>query len=135
MTVPVHGADAVHDLSGTYVLTSQNITMTLLLRQDAQGALTGTLSITRGAQFEVEGRVKDGVGVGTCVGNQGGSYFEAHPEGEQLRLALIEPGPNNAPDYSNVRKTPVCAPDQWEWIPSTAGIRATAAVPRRTRRG
>jgi hypothetical protein len=47
--------------------------------------------------------VQHGAGVGTCVGDQGGSYVEAHPGGEPLLLALIEPGPNNAPDYSNVR--------------------------------
>jgi len=89
MTAPAREADAAHDLSGMYVLTAQNLTMTLVLRQDTQGALSGTLSSTSGAQFQVDGREQDGMGVGTCVGNQGGSYFEAHPEGERLLLALI----------------------------------------------
>jgi len=38
MTAPTRETDATHDLSGTYVLTAQNLTMTLVLRQDAQGA-------------------------------------------------------------------------------------------------
>ena len=50
MTVPAHGADTAHNLSGTYVLTSQNITTTLVLWQDAQGALSGTLSSWKGGR-------------------------------------------------------------------------------------
>ena len=34
----------------------------------------------------------------------GGSYFEAHPKGNQLLLSLIEAGPNNMPDYSKATK-------------------------------
>ena len=98
------GDAGAQDLSGTYVMTSQNVTLTLMLRHDAQGNLNGTLSSTSGAQFQVDGKVHDGVGVGTCVSSQGGSYFEAHPEGNQLLFALIEPGSNNAPDYNKVRK-------------------------------
>ena len=56
MTAPTRETDATHDLSGTYVLTAQNLTMTLVLRQDAQGALSGTLSSTSGAQAQVDGR-------------------------------------------------------------------------------
>lgn len=92
------------NLSGTYTLSSQGTTLTLTLEQDAQGNIKGALSSTTGAQFKVEGMIQDNVGVGTCVSNQGGSYFEAHPKGNQLLFALIEPGPNNKPDYSKVRQ-------------------------------
>jgi hypothetical protein len=79
MTAPAPGADAAHDLSGTYVLTAPTITMTLVLRQDTEGALHGTLSSTSGAQFQVDGKVQDGVGHGACVGTQGvSSYFHAN---------------------------------------------------------
>ena len=50
MTAPARETDATHDLSGTYVLTAQNLTMTLVLRQDAQGALSGTLSSWKGGR-------------------------------------------------------------------------------------
>ncbi len=92
------------DLSGTYVMSAQNVTLTLVLRQDGQGNLTGTLSSTSGARFQVDGKIQDGVGIGTCVDNQGGSYFEAHPQGDKLLFAMIEPGPDRKPDYNKVRK-------------------------------
>jgi hypothetical protein len=38
------------------------------------------------------------------VDNQGGSYFEAHLKGNQLLFAMIEPGPNNLPDYNKVKQ-------------------------------
>jgi len=98
------GVVFAQNLSGTYVLSSQGTTLTLKLEQDAQGHIKGTLFSTTGAQFNVEGMMQDNVGVGTCVSNQGGSYFEAHPQGNQLLFALIEPGPNNMPDYSKVKK-------------------------------
>jgi hypothetical protein len=98
------GLAGAQSLSGTYTLSSQGTTLTLMLDQDRQGNITGTLSSTTGAQFKVAGMIQNNIGVGTCVSNQGGSYFEAHPQGNQLLFALIEPGPNNVPDYNKVRK-------------------------------
>ena len=98
------GLAAAQSLSGTYTLSAQGTTLTLMLDQDRQGNITGTLSSTTGAQFKVAGMIQNNIGVGTCVSNQGGSYFEAHPQGNQLLFALIEPGPNNTPDYNKVRK-------------------------------
>ncbi len=92
------------NLSGIYSLSSQGVTLTLTLKQDPQGNIKGTLSSTTGAQFQVEGIVKDGVGLGVCKSNEGGSFFEAHPKGNQLLFALIEAGPNNKPDYSKARQ-------------------------------
>ena len=31
-------------------------------------------------------------------------YFEAHPKGNQILFALIEPGLNNMPDYSKAKE-------------------------------
>ena len=97
------GAAFGENLSGTYTLSSQGTTLTLTLKQDAQGKIKGTLVSTTGARFQIEGMTQDGVGVGTCMGNQGGSYFEAHPKGNQLLLALIEPDANKNPDYNRVK--------------------------------
>lgn len=91
------------NLSGVYTLSSQGVTLTLTLQQDSQGNIRGTLSSTTGAQFQVEGKVQAGVGLGVCRSNEGGSYFEAHPKGNQLLFALMEPGPNNMPDYSKAK--------------------------------
>lgn len=86
------------NLSGTYTTHAQGNTITLVLRQDAQGNLGGTLSSSTGMQFQIEGMIQDGVGVGACYDNQGGVFFEAHPQGNQLLFALIEVGQNNMPD-------------------------------------
>jgi hypothetical protein len=91
-------------LSGIYTLSSQGVTLTLTLKQDPQGNIKGTLSSTTGAQFQVEGIFKDGVGLGVCKSKEGGSFFEAHPKGNQLLFALMEAGPNNRPDYSKVKQ-------------------------------
>jgi hypothetical protein len=65
------GLSFAQGLSGTYALSSQGTTLTLTLEQDNQGNIKGTLSSTTGVRYNV--------GVGTCISNQGGSYFEAHP--------------------------------------------------------
>ncbi len=98
------GIAFAQNLSGAYTLTSQGTTLTLTLTQDAQGKIKGTLVSTTGARFQIEGLIQNGVGVGTCVDNQGGSYFEAHPKGNQLLLALIEPDVNKNPDYKKVKQ-------------------------------
>ncbi len=92
------------NFSGIYTLSSQGVTLTLTLKQDPQGNIKGTLSSTTGVQYQVEGIVQDGIGVGVCKSKEGGSFFEAHPKGSQLLLALIEPGANNMPDYSKAKE-------------------------------
>jgi hypothetical protein len=98
------GLTFAQNLSGSYTLSSQGTTLTLILEQDNQGNIKGTLSSTTGAQYRVEGMIYNNVGVGTCVSNQGGSYFEAHPKGNELLFALIEPDANNKPDYSKIKQ-------------------------------
>ena len=95
---------AAQNLSGTYILQSPNATLTLVINQDSQGNIKGALTSTTGVKFQVMGMIQDGVGVGTCTSDQGGSYFEAHPKGNQLLLALIEPDANQKPDYNKVRE-------------------------------
>ena len=82
----ITGLAFAQNLSGKYTLSSQGTTLTLTLNQDTQGKIKGTLSSTTGMEFRVEGAVQDNVGVGTCVSNQGGSYFEARPKGNQARF-------------------------------------------------
>ena len=102
----VPGLVWAENLSGTYALSSHGVTLTLTLtlKQDPQGNIKGALSSTTGVQYQVEGIVQDGIGMGVCKSKEGGSFFEAHPKGDQLLLALIEPGPNNMPDYSRAKE-------------------------------
>lgn len=104
LTIFLTGLAFAQNISGTYILNAQASTLTLVLKQDAQGNIRGTLSGTTGAQYQVEGMIQDGVGVGACYNNQGGSFFEAHPQGNKLLFALIEPGADKMPDYSKVKQ-------------------------------
>ncbi len=93
--------------TGTYELRHENVTITLVLQQDAAGNVTGTLRSTTGMQYRVEGMVEPGeeVAVGACSGPDGAIYFEAHLQGDTLLLALIEATPGtNAPDYDKMRQ-------------------------------
>ncbi|RMI25490.1 MAG: hypothetical protein D6681_01460 [Calditrichaeota bacterium] len=90
--------------TGTYTLNSQGVVLTLVLQQDAQGNVLGSLTSTTGGQFRVEGTLQDGAAVGTCYDQQGGVYFEAHLQGNQLLFTMIEPGANGMPDYTRSRQ-------------------------------
>lgn len=98
------GAVFAGNLSGTYTMNAQGVNLTLVLQEDGRGNLGGRLTSSTGAAYQLEGMVQDGVGLGTCVSNQDGVYFEAHPKGNQLLLALIEAGPDKQPDYNRVRQ-------------------------------
>jgi hypothetical protein len=50
--------------SGTYTMTGQGVTLKLLLKQDLQGNITGTLSSTTGISYQVEGMVEEGIAFG-----------------------------------------------------------------------
>jgi hypothetical protein len=104
LTFCVAGTAFGQSISGTYILNAQGVTLTLVLHQDAQGNIGGSLSSTTGSRFQIEGMIQDGVGVGACYNDQGGSFFEAHPQGNQLLFAMIEPGADQMPDYNNVKK-------------------------------
>jgi hypothetical protein len=78
--------------------------MTLVFKEGTGGALSGTLTISGGAAMQVEGMVAENAAIGSCYNNQGGYYFEAYPDDGRLIVNLIEPGPDNAPDYSRVQE-------------------------------
>lgn len=90
--------------SGTYTLESQGIIITLILKQDTQGKISGSLSSIKGMQFRINGQIEEDAAVGTCHDDKGGVYFEAYLKGNQLLLTLIEPDANNMPDYNKVRE-------------------------------
>lgn len=91
--------------TGTYTASYQGVTATLVLQQDAQGKITGTLSSTKGkgAQFRIEGNLEEGLAVGLCNSEDGAVYFEAELEGDKLRFSMFDVGENNNPDYSKAK--------------------------------
>jgi len=75
---------------GTYTLTSEGVTLTLVFDQDAAGRISGTLSSTKGTRFRLEGTIQEGIATGNCSGDSGQSYFEAEFEGSKLIFTLVE---------------------------------------------
>jgi len=90
--------------NGTYTLTNQNTTLTLTMNQNTQGVISGNLSSTTGAQYQLNGQVEDGIAVGMCTSAEGAVYFEGQLQGNQLLFNMIEIGVNNMPDYNNARQ-------------------------------
>lgn len=88
---------------GRYRLEQGQVVLALVLLQDAEGKITGTLTSNAGARFDVEGSVDGGTAAGACRGDTGGSYFEARFESGALRFALIGVKPDGTPDTSDVR--------------------------------
>ena len=91
-------------LSGAYSYDDQGTTMTLILKEESNGNVTGSLNSPGGLQMKVEGMMQEEAAVGSCYNDQGGYYFEAYQEKGKLTLNLIEPGPDNAPDYSKAQQ-------------------------------
>ncbi len=84
------GAVFGQNFRGTYKMTSGNVTLTLVLDQDASGRISGTLSSTKGTQFRLEGTIEEGIATGTCGEEAGQSFFEAEFEGSKLIFTLTE---------------------------------------------
>jgi len=128
-------AESAGGFSGTYVLENQGTKLTLVMRQDAQGGISGRLTSSTGVTFELEGQVEEGEAIGICSGDQTKVYFQAQRQGNQLLLALIEPGANNMPDYNRARQLTFTrqgggAPAERSGLPSR-GFGAEPAAPSR----
>ena len=82
------------NFKGTYTMTSGSTKLTLVLNQDAGGQITGTLSSSTGATFQLSGKIEEDIAMGTCQGQAGTSQFEASFEGSLLIFTLMETGPN-----------------------------------------
>ena len=98
------GAAGAAGLTGTYTRTAQGLTLTLILGEDGNGNLSGTLSTSAGMTFQLQGNVApDGLGAGICFNEQGALFFQARPDQKGLVLALTEPDASNRPDFSTTR--------------------------------
>jgi hypothetical protein len=84
-------------------MEAEGTRVTLVLNEDQNRMLTGTLSSTTGMQFQIEGQAEEGAAAGVCYNNDGGVFFEAYGEGTDLWFSLIEPDANNMPDYDRTR--------------------------------
>lgn len=87
-------ASFAQNFKGTYTMTSGTTKLTLVLNQAAGGQVTGTLSSSTGAVFQLNGKIEEDIAMGTCQGQAGTSQFEASFEGSLLIFTLMETSPS-----------------------------------------
>lgn len=97
------GSDQQQSYIGTFKMVTGDVTLTLSLNQDQSMNLTGSLQSSNGSTFTIEGMVDQGVATGVCRSNEGGLYFEAYLDGNNLTFSLIEPDEFNMPDYNTAK--------------------------------
>jgi len=89
--------------SGTFTTTNQQGgTVTLVLKQDAQSQVKGTLT-GNNTTFQVAAQATPQGLMGTVTGEQGNLYLMAQYEGASLVVILAEPGPNGQPNLQSAR--------------------------------
>ena len=96
------GSALAQEYTGSYTAPlPQGGQLALVLQQDAQGRVTGTLSGT--AQFQIQAQVRNGQIAGYAVATGGRLYLEGQLQGASLMLALAEVGPDGQPQAQTAR--------------------------------
>ena len=90
---------AQQTLTGNYTMSVDQTSLSLTLKQSGN-QLSGQLSSTTGASYQLQGEVAEGIGAGVCQGEGASIYFEIYLQDNELTLGLIEPDEFNMPDYS-----------------------------------
>ena len=128
--LPIKGEDCVlqPNYTGTYKLTTGEVTLTLTMKQDEFNVLTGTLESSSGLQYTLEGMVSEGIAAGAVSGSEGALYFEAYLEGNDLTISLIEPDPYNMPDYDTAKYLVMSRSNQ-QLTPSPSASQPQPQVP------
>ena len=102
LSVAVAGSANAQDFSGTFSTpTGTGGTLTLVLRQNAQGQVTGTL--TGSTQFQVQAQLTNGQVRGYAVAPGGRLYLQGQLQEAGLMLSLAEVGPDGQPQAQTAR--------------------------------
>jgi hypothetical protein len=97
-------AFAADNFAGTYTARNpQGNVVTLTLKQDAQGKVSGTLS-GQGLTFKVEAEVRPEGLVGMLSGEGGTLFLISRLRGAELDVLLAEPGPTGQPNMQATRQ-------------------------------
>ncbi|HEY3076219.1 MAG TPA: hypothetical protein VGJ74_13685, partial [Burkholderiales bacterium] len=95
---------AAQNYSGTFTtVNQQGGTVTLVLKQDAQSQVKGTLTGNNNS-FQVAAQATPQGLMGTVTGQQGNLYLMAQYEGASLVVILAEPGPNGQANLQSARR-------------------------------
>jgi hypothetical protein len=97
-------AFAADNFAGTYTARNpQGNVVTMTLKQDKQGKVSGTLS-GQGLTFTVEAGVRDEGLIGTLSGESGTLFLFSRLRGAELDVLLVEPGPTGQPNMEATRQ-------------------------------
>jgi len=102
----------------------QGNTVTLVLEADGPSKFKGSMS-GNGFVFTLAGEQRGADVAGTMTGNGANAVFEAHREGTQLRLILVELGASGQPNYSTAREVMFAVDNS----PSVAQSASSSAAP------
>jgi hypothetical protein len=97
-------AFAADNFAGTYTARNpQGNVVTMTLKQDKQGKVSGTLS-GQGLTFTVEAEVRPEGMIGTLSGESGMLFLISRLRGAELDVLLAEPGPTGQPNMEATRQ-------------------------------
>ncbi len=92
-------------LSGTYVSQSGQVTLTLVIRDNGNGSVSGSLtSSSTGQPMQLTGQSDGSSCNGVITGSGGSIFFEAMKEGGGMRVILIQPDAKGMPDYNKAQE-------------------------------
>jgi hypothetical protein len=104
LTGLVAGPLLAQDFNGTFELQSESGTNLLSLHQDGQGKVTGTLSMSGGDNYELNGQLQDMMVVGIWKSKALTGYFEAEVSGDDLVFYVVPPGSDGKPDMDRAQE-------------------------------
>ena len=93
--------------SGEYFITAAEGEIVLKLEENGQNQLSGLLVDMNNVQYQVKGTFEATDASGIISNPQGGLFFEAYLEGQQLILTLMPPAANQQPDYTKAQEFPL----------------------------
>jgi len=95
---------AADNFAGTYTARNpQGNVVTLTLKQDKQGKVSGTLS-GEGMTFKVQAEVRPEGLVGSLTGESGMLFLISRLRGAEIDVLLAEPGPTGQPNMQATRQ-------------------------------
>ncbi|MGA7306993.1 MAG: hypothetical protein WBW88_19140 [Rhodothermales bacterium] len=92
---------AAQNFGGTFTAANDQGQQTILKLVQSGEKVTGTMRAPANT-FQIDGVLEEGTVVGTMtLGQQGGFWFEADLEADDLYITLVAPGANGEPDYES----------------------------------
>lgn len=107
-------------LSGEYFISAGAGEIVLQLQQTGQNQVTGIMTDLQGAQYQLQGVIEGDKASGTITNAQGGAYFNAYREGDQLIFSIIPPDASQQPDYAKAQEFPLTARNSGAAMPGGA---------------